>query len=184
MKPLLRPFGPTMFTPISGLDNAGGIQPTTSNPASSGVKNPQGQNLTVDTQPSKKKDLKSNSTSAAPGQGQNQTSNVSTKAYTNKKPDSIEGSGGKPILPTIITDFADPTPSPLFPKDLTALMRLSPHETRTLMEDYGLVPVHHAGMSMAREGVIPRPENEPSREDHINRFLNHIGVCVRINFLS
>ncbi|KAI0748795.1 hypothetical protein BC629DRAFT_1298285 [Irpex lacteus] len=50
------------------------------------------------------------------------------------------------------------TPSPLFPRDLTSLIRLGTEEARALMREYGLV------------------REEESREESINRFLAYIGV--------
>lgn len=184
LKPLLRPFG-TPCSPTAGPVTAGGPQSDTAvdGSASSGGKDAKDKKPTTlaNTRLDKQKGVGSKP-STTPSQIQTGTQNVNMGPHTDAsgQRDSTETSSGKPILPTIITDFADPTPSPLFPKDLTSLMRLSPHETRTLMEDYGLVPVHHAGISMTNpkdSNATSRPVNEPSREEHINRFLNHIGVC-------
>lgn len=50
------------------------------------------------------------------------------------------------------------------------------------MQEYGLAPVRHAATPVAQEGkasdVNLEPENQLSREDNINRFLNHIGVSA------
>ena len=188
LKPLLRPVGSPSASPNTGTATTAENLPsnTTKGSTQAGAKGgddhgPKNTNSATD-----KKKANENKSSA---QNQNQKPvqnplpRVNTSGGTSAgKRDSVEG-GGKPVLPNIITDLAAPTPSPLFPKDLISLMRLSPHETLTLMEDYGLVPVRQAGTSpMPREGdkgvVSPNPDAEPSREENINRFLNHIGVCT------
>lgn len=183
LKPLLRPFGST--TPSPTGPRTAGVIPSIGL-ASGKEKDVKGRNPTG-TGTMKSDEKKVVGADSATTRTNLNKSQVSTGAHADaserRDSTSTEGTSGKPVLATIITEFADPTPSPLFPKDLTSLMKLSPHETRTLMEDYGLVPVRYAGTLAPREGdktkvASSQPETEFSKEDHINRFLNHIGVCA------
>ncbi|CAL1711257.1 unnamed protein product [Somion occarium] len=177
LKALLRPFGtpstspttgPQTATPSSGAASAASSvsptsakQPTTTSPTDTKATRAIKKNLTIAEKAGR--DKAENTAVAA--------SSVSTGAGV-----------AKPNRPTVVTDLVPPTPSPLFPRDLTGLMRLGPHETLTLMQEYGLAPVRHAATPVAQEGkasdVNLEPENQLSREDNINRFLNHIGSLL------
>lgn len=79
-------------------------------------------------------------------------------AYTDKAPQAVpltnrvfsdsdavpsKPSGrGRHGLPRL--EIEPPTPSPLFPRDLTSLMRLGQEEARALVKEYGLVRVRYA----------------------------------------
>lgn len=86
------------------------------------------------------------------------------------------------------------TPSPLFPRDLSSLMNLSPHETKALIKDYGLARLRHVARTPVTQSGEPNDifspsyntnagtvgtevveEDEP-REESLNRFLSYIGV--------
>lgn len=72
-----------------------------------------------------------------------------------------------------------PTPSPLFPRDLTSLMRLNPDDATALVREYGLEPLQIPEYSSLGEGFeAAKKEPQSSREENLNRFLSHIGVSV------
>ncbi|THH30881.1 hypothetical protein EUX98_g3320 [Antrodiella citrinella] len=75
-------------------------------------------------------------------------------------------------------DLTPPTPSPLFPRDLTGLMRLSPDDARALVREYGLEPLQIPEAGLFGEGFIGFGDDGPksSREEDLNRFMSHIGV--------
>lgn len=104
-------------------------------------------------------------------------------------PTPATAQGRRARLPRL--DIEPPTPSPLFPRDLTSLIRLGPEEAKALMEDYGLVRVRYPTTLLLpilgedEEDVEQKPEvfaEEPvveeSREESINRFLSYIGVSL------
>lgn len=105
-----------------------------------------------------------------------------------------------------VLDLDTPTPSPLFPRDLTALARLDASDMKDLMRDYGLVKTRritrqvlhkpkkslddpfldyrpdgarHAAPETEHDIVELVEEDEP-REETLNRFLQFIGVTFRI----
>ncbi|EKM53463.1 uncharacterized protein PHACADRAFT_259872 [Phanerochaete carnosa HHB-10118-sp] len=99
-------------------------------------------------------------------------------------------------------DLDIPTPSPLFPRDLTALARLNTDETRELMRDYGLVKTRRVARRVLRKRkislddpfldkpettfgdetetetseVVELVEEDELRDETVNRFLQFIGV--------
>ena len=86
--------------------------------------------------------------------------------------------------PVSAHDLTPPTPSPLFPRDLTVLVRLSQEETMTLMKDYGLEVTGEVDSSSTRgtkrapnrRNVTQGTDLEETREETLNRFLTFIGV--------
>ncbi|TCD66529.1 hypothetical protein EIP91_001249 [Steccherinum ochraceum] len=84
-----------------------------------------------------------------------------------------------PAPPTPVEiDLTPPTPSPLFPRDLTSLMRLSPSDAKVLVREYGLEPlqIQIPEVPLLGEGFGPFSEPQSSREEDLNRFMSHIGV--------
>ncbi|KAH8087875.1 hypothetical protein BXZ70DRAFT_875678, partial [Cristinia sonorae] len=83
----------------------------------------------------------------------------------------------QPLLrPFSKIDLTPPTPSPLFPRDITGLMRLSPNEARTLVRDYGLEPLTIPETSFVESFETRKNEPQSSREEDLNRFMSYIGV--------
>ncbi|KAF5386103.1 hypothetical protein D9615_002309 [Tricholomella constricta] len=91
-----------------------------------------------------------------------------------------------------VFELIPPTPSPLFPRDLRALFALGPDAAKRLLQDYGLDSTASAapspktekpGAKAALKTGLNTPEDSPmreiasaSREEHINKFMAHIGV--------
>lgn len=96
--------------------------------------------------------------------------------------------------PLSAVQLEPPTPSPLFPRDLSKLTRLSPTETKELMRDYKLVKVRRVVRKKGATGessqemstpvddkegeVVEVVEDDEPREETLNRFLSYIGVSL------
>ncbi|KAI0072415.1 hypothetical protein K474DRAFT_1667839 [Panus rudis PR-1116 ss-1] len=176
LKPLLRPMQSTVNSPapVSSIPKGSAVsaKPTSPPPKSSSPKATTTKKTTPNTPAAAETDAPDTSALSIQVEGS------STVGSTNT---------GRPVRPRVVTDLAPPTPSPFFPRDLTTLLKLGDNETKTLMQDYGLVPMRHPGTPLAQEGeaasaglAAPDEQLEGSREENLNKFLNHIGVGFQL----
>jgi hypothetical protein len=104
--------------------------------------------------------------------------------------------GGR--VPQSDTELWEPTPSPLFPPDLTYLTRFTDADTKELLKHYCIVKYKRVILEKTSDAkdaekvdtsdsgndTAPRTElvEEPeSREESLNRFLSYIGVRLNSN---
>ncbi|KAL4244999.1 hypothetical protein ABKN59_002865 [Abortiporus biennis] len=70
-------------------------------------------------------------------------------------------------------DLVPPTPSPLFPRNLSSLMKMGVDDAKALVSEYGL----HSGSPPVASA---RESGQESREEILNRFMSHIGVGFQL----
>ncbi|KAI0783006.1 hypothetical protein C8Q75DRAFT_811231 [Abortiporus biennis] len=70
-------------------------------------------------------------------------------------------------------NLVPPTPSPLFPRNLSSLMKMGVDDAKALVSEYGL----HSGSPPAASA---RESGQESREEILNRFMSHIGVGFQL----
>ncbi|GBE80954.1 hypothetical protein BKA93DRAFT_781083 [Sparassis latifolia] len=81
-------------------------------------------------------------------------------------------------LSSIPDDDYRPTPSPLFPSNLTFLSQLGPDEMKTLMSDYGLHESHAEDKGLADCGLIAADERTSAVD--MSRFMSYIGIAPHL----
>jgi len=131
----------------------------------------------------------------------NSTLATPTSAFPNNfnykvpAPTPIKRVTSSSLRSALISDTVPPTPSSLFPRDLSALFALSQEDTRKLLREYGLdsavsspVRPRPRGLSIVNEedtvsseemGGGEEEEEEEDSDAHaqdMNKFMAHIGV--------
>ena len=57
-------------------------------------------------------------------------------------------------------------------------MRMGPDDARTLVREYGLEPLRIPEPSSFGDLFGASSEPQSTREEDLNRFMSHIGVCI------